>query len=75
VRTITTSKVRAPGGGYGYGFGIRRGTIWHDGGAPGVAGEPDLDPRLGIVAVTLGNVSPPHVFPVVGGALDALGVP
>jgi CubicO group peptidase (beta-lactamase class C family) len=75
VRTITTSKVRAPGGGYGYGFGIRRGTIWHDGGAPGVAAEFDLDPRLGIVAVTLGNVSPPHVFPVVDAALEALGVP
>jgi D-alanyl-D-alanine carboxypeptidase len=81
VRTITTSKVRAPGGGYGFGFGIRVGrpgdppTIWHNGGAPGAAGELDVNPKLGIVAVTLGNVSPPHVFPVVDAALNALGVP
>jgi len=78
---ITTSKVRAPGGGYGFGFGIRNGrpgeppTIWHNGGAPGAAGELDIDPKLGIVAVTLGNVSPAHVFPVVDAALEALGVP
>jgi CubicO group peptidase (beta-lactamase class C family) len=78
---ITTSKVPTAGGGYGYGFGIRKGrpgdppTIWHNGGAPGAAGELDISPRLGIVAVTLGNVSPPHVFPVVDATLGALGVP
>jgi CubicO group peptidase (beta-lactamase class C family) len=72
--------VRAPGGGYGFCFGIRKGhggrppTIWHNGGAPGVGGELDIDPKLGIVAVTLGNVSPPHVFPVVAVTLNALGV-
>jgi CubicO group peptidase (beta-lactamase class C family) len=81
TRAITTSKVRAPGGGYGYGFGIRTGrpgdppTIWHNGGAPGAAGELDINPKLGIVVVTLGNVSPPHVFPVVQATLDALRVP
>jgi CubicO group peptidase (beta-lactamase class C family) len=81
THVITTSKVRAPGGGYGFGFGIRKGragdpvTIWHNGGAPGAAGELDINPRLDVVAVTLGNVSPPHVFPVVDAALDALGVP
>jgi D-alanyl-D-alanine carboxypeptidase len=76
VKTITTSKVPAPGGGYGYGFGTRHGgTIWHNGGAPGAAGELDINPKLGIVAVTLGNVSPPHVFPVVDATLNALGVP
>jgi hypothetical protein len=64
-------KVSAPGGGYGFGLGIRNGrpgdapTIWHSGGAPGAAGELDIDPRLGIVAVTLGNVGPPQVIPVV----------
>jgi CubicO group peptidase (beta-lactamase class C family) len=76
VKTITTSKIPAPGGGYGYGFGTRKGgTIWHNGGAPGAAGELDIDPKLGIVAVTLGNVSPPHVFPVVDAMLNALRVP
>jgi CubicO group peptidase (beta-lactamase class C family) len=81
THVITTSKVSAPGGGYGFGFGIRKGragepvTIWHNGGAPGAAGELDINPRLGVVAVTLGNVSPPHVFPVVDATLDALGVP
>jgi CubicO group peptidase (beta-lactamase class C family) len=81
TRAITTSKVRAPGGGYGYGFGIRSGrpgdppTIWHNGGAPGAAGELDINPKLGIVVVTLGNVSPPHVFPVVDATLSALRVP
>jgi CubicO group peptidase (beta-lactamase class C family) len=76
LRTITTSKVPAPGGGYGYGFGTRTGgTIWHNGGAPGAAGELDISPKLGIVAVVLGNVSPPHVFPVVDATLNALRVP
>jgi len=76
TKVITTSKVRAPGGGYGFGFGTRNGgTIWHNGGSPGAAGELDINPRLGIVAVTLGNVSPPHVFPVVDATLNALGVP
>jgi CubicO group peptidase (beta-lactamase class C family) len=81
THTITTSKVAAPGGGYGFGFGIRTkrpgdpATIWHNGGAPGAAGEVDINPRLGIVVVTLGNVSPPHVFPVVEATLGALRVP
>jgi CubicO group peptidase (beta-lactamase class C family) len=81
TKVITTSKVRAPGGGYGYGFGIRSGrtgepsTVWHNGGAPGAGGELDISPKLGLVAVTLGNVSPPRVFPVVSATLDALGVP
>jgi len=81
TKVITTSKVRAPGGGYGFGFAVRTGhpsdppTIWHDGGAPGAAGELDINPRLGIVAVTLGNVGPPQVFPVVDALLDNLRVP
>lgn len=72
---ITTSKVSAPGGGYGYGFGIRGSTVWHNGGAPGAAGELDINPTLGLVVVTLGNVDPPHVFPVVDAALNALQIP
>lgn len=76
VKTITTSKVPAPGGGYGYGFGTRKGsTIWHNGGAPGAAGELDINPKLGLVAVILGNMSPPHVFPVVDATLNALRIP
>ena len=81
THVITTTKVHAPGGGYGYGFGIRTRrpgewpTIWHDGGAPGAAGELDINPKLGVVVVTLGNVSPPHVFPVVTATLDTLRVP
>jgi CubicO group peptidase (beta-lactamase class C family) len=81
VRVVTTSKVRAPGGGYGFGFGIRNGrpgdppTIWHNGGAPGAGGELDINPKLGIVAVTLGNVDPTRVSPVVDATLNALRVP
>lgn len=76
TKVITTAKVSAPGGGYGFGFGTRKGgTIWHNGGAPGAAGELDINAGLGIVAVTLGNVSPPHVFPVVSAPLKTLEVP
>jgi CubicO group peptidase (beta-lactamase class C family) len=81
ARVVTTTKVRAPGGGYGFGFGIRNGrpgdppTIWHNGGAPGAGGELDINPKLGIVAVTLGNVDPTQVFPVVDATLNALRVP
>jgi CubicO group peptidase (beta-lactamase class C family) len=72
---ITSSKVRAPGSGYGFGFGIRGGTIWHNGGAPGAAGELDINAKLGIVVVTLGDVDPTHVFPVVDATLNQLHVP
>lgn len=77
---ITTQKVAAPGGGYGYGFGIRRvggqpPTIWHNGGAPGAAGEIDINPRLGTTVITLANVGPPSVFPIVDFVLNTLRVP
>ena len=81
TKVLTTSKVRAPGGGYGFGFGIRSGhagdppTFWHNGGAPGAAGELDANPKLGVTTVTLGNVSPPQVFPVVDVLLNTLRVP
>lgn len=56
---VTTSHVAAPGGGYGYGIGIRDGVIcWHNGGAPGVAAELDVDPRTGRTLVILENRDP-----------------
>jgi D-alanyl-D-alanine carboxypeptidase len=64
TREVTSSHVRAPGGGYGYGFGDRRSragappTIWHNGGAPGVAGELDIDSRLGVTVAVLENRDP-----------------
>jgi len=58
TRLVTTPRVAAPGGGYGYGFGVRSGTLWHNGGAPGVAAEVDIDPRTGIVAIVLENRDP-----------------
>jgi D-alanyl-D-alanine carboxypeptidase len=61
TRAVTTSHVAAPGGGYGYGFGIRHGTLWHNGGAPGVATEVDIDPRTGLVAIVLENRDPTHL--------------
>ena len=61
TRVVTTSHVAAPGGGYGYGFGIRHGTLWHNGGAPGVATEVDIDPRSGLVAIVLENRDPTHL--------------
>jgi CubicO group peptidase (beta-lactamase class C family) len=64
TREVTSSHVRAPGGGYGYGFGDRTSragappTIWHNGGAPGVAGELDIDSRLGVTVAVLENRDP-----------------
>jgi CubicO group peptidase (beta-lactamase class C family) len=55
---VTASHVAAPGGGYGYGFGIRNGVIWHNGGSPGVAAELDVDPRTGLTVVLLENRDP-----------------
>jgi CubicO group peptidase (beta-lactamase class C family) len=75
VKTLTSSHVAAPGGGYGYGFGIRGTTVWHNGGAPGAGGELDINPKLGVVTVVLGNVDPPRVMPVVDALLNALHVP
>jgi CubicO group peptidase (beta-lactamase class C family) len=58
TKAVTTSHVAAPGGGYGYGFGIRNGVLWHNGGAPGVAAELDVDPRTGLELVILENRDP-----------------
>jgi len=79
--TITTQKVKAPGGGYGYGFGIRTGrpgdppTIWHNGGAPGVGSELDINPRLGYTVVILANDGPDAVTPVADLVLNGLRIP
>jgi CubicO group peptidase (beta-lactamase class C family) len=64
-----------PGDGYGYGFGIPGTTVWHNGGTVGAAGELDINAKLGIVVVTLGNVGPPQVFLVVHAVLNASNVP
>lgn len=79
--TVTTPKVAAPGGAYGYGFGIRNGrpgdppTIWHNGGAPGVGSELDINARLGYTVVILANDGPDAVQPVADLVLNALRVP
>jgi D-alanyl-D-alanine carboxypeptidase len=78
---VTSPKVRAPGGGYGYGFGIRNGrpgdppTVWHNGGAPGVGSELDINARLGYTVVILANDGPDAVPPVADLVLNALRVP
>jgi CubicO group peptidase (beta-lactamase class C family) len=74
MRLVTTSHVAAPGGGYGYGFGIRRGTLWHNGGAPGVATEVDIDPRTGLVAIVLENRDPTHLRQTMAAVREAIHV-
>ena len=78
TRLVTTSHVAAPGGGYGYGFGVRTGpprTIWHNGGSPGVATELDVNPALGYTVVILENRDPDQLVSVAALVLNALRVP
>jgi CubicO group peptidase (beta-lactamase class C family) len=78
TRLITTPHVAAPGGGYGYGFGIRTGpppTIWHNGGSPGVATELDVNPALGYTAVILENRDPDQLASAADLVLNALRIP
>jgi hypothetical protein len=81
AKAVTTSHVRAPGGGYGYGFGIGLGrpgdppTTWHDGGAPGVAGEVDVNPARGYTVVVLENRDPDTLGRAVDLVLNALRIP
>jgi len=78
TRSITTSHVAAPGGGYGYGFGVRTGpppTIWHNGGSPGVATELDVNPALGYTVVILENRDPDQLASAADVVLNALRVP
>lgn len=79
--TLTTPKIRAPGGSYGYGFGIRNGrpgdppTIWHNGGSPGAGAEFDLNPGRGYTVVVLSNRDPEKMRPAMDLILDALRIP
>jgi CubicO group peptidase (beta-lactamase class C family) len=78
TRTVTSSHVAAPGGGYGYGFGVRAGppaTFWHNGGSPGVATELDVNPALGYTVVVLENRDPDQLRPTMDLVLGALRIP
>jgi D-alanyl-D-alanine carboxypeptidase len=81
TRMITSTKIAAPGGGYGYGFGIRTGrpgdapTIWHNGGAPGIGAEIDLNPKLGYAVVVLANLDYATIAPAIDLILDSLRIP
>jgi CubicO group peptidase (beta-lactamase class C family) len=65
---ITTGKVDAPFGKYGYGFGdvnfnsVR--SIGHNGGAPGIAAQFDIYPELGYTVIVLSNYDPPAMIKV-----------
>jgi CubicO group peptidase (beta-lactamase class C family) len=72
---LTSAKIRAPGGAYGYGFGIRDGTIWHNGGSPGVGAEFDVNRRLGYTVVVLSNRDPETMRPVMDLILNTLRIP
>ncbi len=80
VREITTPHASTPGGGYGYGFGLRGGRggdplrIWHNGGGPGAGCELHIIPQLGSVVI-LSNVGPGPMKPVTEVALSALRAP
>jgi CubicO group peptidase (beta-lactamase class C family) len=73
--TLTTPKVSAPGGSYGYGFGIRDGTVWHNGGSPGVGAEFDVNRRLGYTVVALANQDPETMRTAMSLILDTLRIP
>jgi CubicO group peptidase (beta-lactamase class C family) len=75
LAVLTSPKIRAPGGSYGYGFGIRDGTIWHNGGSPGVGAEFDVDRRLGYTVVVLTNHDPETMRPAMNLILDTLRIP
>lgn len=73
--TLTTPKISAPGGAYGYGFGIRDGTIWHNGGSPGVGAEFDVNQRLGYTVIVLSNRDPETMRPAMDLILNTLRIP
>jgi D-alanyl-D-alanine carboxypeptidase len=66
---VTTGKVDAGAAKYAYGFqdrtvdGVR--FFGHGGGAPGMNGELEIDPRTGYVTVALSNLDPPAAQRVV----------
>lgn len=63
VHLLTTARVDTAAGHYGYGFDIRSingvECFGHDGGAPGMSGELQICPAIGLVAATLENIDPP----------------
>jgi CubicO group peptidase (beta-lactamase class C family) len=65
---ITTGKVNAPFGKYGYGFGdvnfngVR--SFGHNGGAPGISAQLDIYPELGYTVIVLSNYDPPAMVKV-----------
>ena len=80
--TITSAKVSdGHGGAYGYGIGIRFGrpgetpTLWHDGGAPGVGAELDVNRGLGYTVVVLSNFGYPTIAPATDLILNRLRIP
>jgi len=74
--TITSPKVVVgPEQKYGYGFGIRDGTIWHNGGSPGVGTELDVNRKLGYTVVMLSNLDYPTVQPAIDLILERLRIP
>jgi CubicO group peptidase (beta-lactamase class C family) len=82
TETITSPHVGdGRGGAYGYGFGIRFGrpgdppTIWHNGGAPGVGAELDVNPGLGYTVVVLSNLGYPTIAPAIDLILNRLRIP
>ena len=65
---ITTGKVNAPFGKYGYGFGdvnfngVR--SFGHNGGALGISAQLDIYPDLGYTVIVLSNYDPPAMVKV-----------
>lgn len=65
---ITTGKVNAPFGKYGYGFGDVNfngvHSFGHNGGAPGISAQFDVYPDLGYTVIVLSNYDPPAMVKV-----------
>ncbi|MDB4884169.1 MAG: beta-lactamase, partial [Gemmatimonadetes bacterium] len=60
---LIAGKVDTPNGKYAYGFGDRMVAgmrlVGHSGGAPGMNGDLEIDPRSGYVTAVLSNLDPP----------------
>jgi CubicO group peptidase (beta-lactamase class C family) len=65
---VTTGKVDAPFGKYGYGFGVVNfngvRSFGHNGGAPGISAQFDVYPDLGYTVIVLSNYDPPAMVKV-----------
>jgi D-alanyl-D-alanine carboxypeptidase len=75
---VTTGKVDGPPGmgKYGYGFGDSniggKRSVGHNGGGPGIAADLQMFPASGYTAVTLMNIRPPSLMPVVKGIRERI---